>query len=84
MGSPTSVESSLPEVDLQPSQPTQFQFPKCQFGKNEVVNRSFQNQWFERWRWLYYDESPDLAFATRALSSVQPQKHSPSSKQREH
>ena len=62
MASPTSVEFSLPEVDERPNQPMHFKFPKRPFGKTKVVNRSFQNQWFEKWRWLHYDESRDLAF----------------------
>ena len=36
-----------------------FNFPKRQFG---IVNRSFQSQWFQKWRWLHYDKSRDLAY----------------------
>ena len=39
-----------------------FKFPKHHFGKTKVVNRSFQYQWFEKWCWIHYDESHDLAF----------------------
>ena len=53
---------SLPEVDEWPNQPMHFKFLKRQFGKTTVVNRSFQYQWFEKWRWLHYGESHDLVF----------------------
>ena len=54
----------------QPNQPTHFNFPKRKFGKTRVVNRSFQSQWFQKWRWLHYDQSRDLAFRHTCVTSV--------------
>ena len=33
-----------------------FQFPQRKVGKTSIVKRSFQQQWFDRWSWLHYDE----------------------------
>ena len=61
VGEPSS-RSELPDVAERPNQPMKFNFPKRQFGKTKIVNRSFQSQWFQKWRWLHYDESRDLAY----------------------
>ena len=42
--------------------PASYKFPKKSFGKNRVVERSFQASWFQKWKWLHYDESNDLVF----------------------
>ena len=47
---------------MQPHQPRKFSFPKRSFGKSNVVKRSFQATWFDKFAWLHYDESNDLAF----------------------
>ncbi len=43
-------------------QPRSFDFPKRQFGKKNVVLRSFQCGWFDTWPWLHYDEGSDSVF----------------------
>ena len=45
----------------QPHQPKSFEFPKRSFGKTTVVKRSFQASWFDKWPWLHYVESSDVA-----------------------
>ena len=57
-------------VDERPNQPMHFKFPKRQFGKPKVVNRLFQYQWFEKWRWIHYDESRDLAFCHTCIMEM--------------
>ena len=42
-----------------PHQPKKFSFSKRSFGKEEVVQRSFQPKWFDKYNWLHYDESSD-------------------------
>jgi len=66
MASSASLES-VPDVSEKPNQPLDFAFPKRQFGKTKVVNRSFQAQKF---RWLHYDQSRDLAFCHTCVSAV--------------
>ena len=48
---PSVVETALPEIGESPSQPSDFQFPKRQFGKKDVVSRSFQPSWFKLYPW---------------------------------
>ena len=55
VGEPSS-RSELPDVAERPNHLMKFNFPKRQFGKTKIVNRSFQ------WRCLHYDESRDLAY----------------------
>ena len=50
-----------PLVADKPHQPLSFKFSKHKFGKT-IVKRSFQPQWFARWKWLHYDEERNLAF----------------------
>ena len=49
----------LPE---QPHQPKKFKFPSRSFGQKVVKSRSFQAQWFDRFKWLHYDKEMDAAF----------------------
>ena len=44
------------------NQPMHFKFPQWQFEKKKIVKRSFQSQCFNKWQWLHYDETQDLAF----------------------
>ena len=54
---------AVPSVPLTPHQPsTSYKFPKRSFGKNRVVERSFQASWFHKWKWLHYNELDDLVF----------------------
>ena len=59
--SETDLPSSTwitPTIGSSPNQPLK-KFPKSMFGKQ---SRSFQSDWFEKWKWLHYDESSDSAF----------------------
>ena len=62
--------SDLPDVGDEPNQPRCYSFPKRSFGKKSVVYRSFQAAWFDRWRWLHYDCSRDLAFCFTCIKAI--------------
>jgi len=51
-------------------QPTGFKFPLRGFGVKNTVYRSFQPPWFQRWPFLHYDESRDVAFCHVCLLAV--------------
>ena len=55
----TSSSESFP---AEPLQPRSFHFPKREFGEMTVVKRSFNPGWFDRYKWLHYDEAKDAAF----------------------
>ena len=40
-----------------------FIFPKHTFGKNSVVQGSFQHSWFSKWPFLHYNEAEDTVFS---------------------
>ena len=67
-----------PSVAEKPHQPLSFKFPKREFGKKSVVKRSFQPQWFARWKWLHYDEERDLAFCFTCVKAYKENKLHPS------
>ena len=54
--------SRLPDVGEKPNQPQGFSVPKRTYGHKKVTNRAFQQKWFQRWRWLHYDNVGDKAF----------------------
>lgn len=54
-----AAKKTLPE---QPHQPKKFKFPPRSFGQKIVKKRSFQAPWFDRFKWLHYDEEMDAAF----------------------
>ena len=58
---------AVPSVPHQP--PSTYKFPKRIFGKNRVVERSFQASWFQKWKWLHYDEANDLAFCHTCMKA---------------
>ena len=65
---PTSF--SYPQMTVCPDKanlPANFKFPKRHFGKKKLVSRSFQPQWFQKLKWLHYDEARDLAFCSTAV-----------------
>ena len=45
-----------------PHQTRSGSFPSNAFGKTKVVNYSFQNKWFDKYKWLHYDEVQDAAY----------------------
>ena len=62
--------SNMPNIGSKPSQPRHFNFPKRPFGKKNVVYRSFQAVWFDRWQWLHYDCSRDVAFCFTCIKAI--------------
>ena len=50
------------DVPYQAYQPSNFSFPRREFGKSAPVKRSFQASWFNRWKWLHYDVAQDAAY----------------------
>ncbi len=59
------VMEDVPETPHQPS--PSFIFPKRWFGKTNIVKRSFQHCWFEKWPFLHYKESSDVVFCHTCL-----------------
>ena len=57
-----------PFIIEKPQHPLSFKFPKHEFGKN-IVNRSFQAQWFNRWTWLHYEETTDWVFCFTCIKA---------------
>ena len=39
-----------------------FKYPMREFVKTKVVRRSFQDQWYDSFSWLDYDESKDVVY----------------------
>ena len=66
--------TSSSELDLSINQPHYFSFPKRQFGKSKIVYRSFQSQWFHKWKWLHYDAASDAALCYICMNAVQKNK----------
>jgi len=52
------------------NQPANFKFPKHHFGKTKLVSHSFQPQWFQKWKWLQYDEARDLVLCHICSTAV--------------
>ena len=51
-----------------PHQPaTGFSFIKRKFGKRQEVQRSLQGGWFEKWKWLHYNEAEDSVLCFSAV-----------------
>ena len=46
-----------------------FHFPKRSFGRSMVVERTFQQGWFNKWPFLHYDECIDSVFCPVCLMS---------------
>lgn len=62
--------SKMPDIGSKPSQPCQFNFLKRPFGKKNVVYRSFQAAWFDRWQWLHYGCSRDVVFCFTYIKAI--------------
>ena len=53
----------LPDMQDSPHHPAAtFVYLKHEFGKKNIVKRSFQSSWFMRWTWLHYCEDTDVVF----------------------
>lgn len=68
-------KSSAIELPMTPSQPTDIVFRRRPFGKTKIVYRSFQSEWFCRWKWLHYDSSSDLAYCFVCKKAIQSGKY---------
>lgn len=55
-----STTLPTPVVGDEPHQPTSFSFPKKEFEKKQVVERSFQASWFKQHTWPHYNEEQDI------------------------
>ena len=64
------AETSSSELVLPINQLHDFSFPKCQFDKFKIVSRSFQSQWFYKWKWLHYDAASDAALCYIFMNAV--------------
>ena len=58
-------------VPDQAYQPSNFSFPRREFGKNALVKRSFQATWFNRWKWLHYDVAQDAAYCFTCCKALE-------------
>ena len=57
------------EIGENPNHPgPRFKFPSKKFG-NKM--RSAQSSWFQKWRWLHYEESSDKIFCFNCIKAVQ-------------
>ena len=63
---PSDLASDLP---TKTHHPKAFKFPKRNFGKKTVVNRSFQSIWFEKWPWLRYVENDDTVLCITCVQA---------------
>ncbi len=55
---------------ITPHQPADFIFPGRQFGK-ETFSRSFNTNWFDKWRWLHYIEEGDRIVCFSCVKAVE-------------
>ena len=62
--------SKYPAICAKPNQPRHFNFPKRRFGVLKIVSHSFQCQWFNKWKWIHYDEAGDLAFCHVCVTAM--------------
>ena len=56
LNQPLAANACHNQRSLSPNQPVNFKYPKrgCKDS-----NRSFQPQWYKRWKWLHYNELKD-------------------------
>ena len=65
----------LPHIPDHPHHPaTTFIYPKHEFGKKNVVKRSFQPSWFTKWPWLHYCEDIDVVFCCICILALRQKK----------
>jgi len=64
----SKLKLTLADVSEKPTHPqTKFQFPKREFGKKKIVQRSYQADWFITWPWLHYCSTDDVVFFIMAM-----------------
>ena len=51
----SSSRDGVHDVPDQAYQPSNFSFPRREFGKSAPVKRAFQASWLNCWKWLRYD-----------------------------
>ena len=68
--------ASLPSTSCIPDRgdTPDLSFPKRDYGKKTVVKRSFQYQWFSRWKWIHYDIDSDKAYCHTCIRAVKTKK----------
>ena len=64
-------DQAFVNVSDSPYQPKNFKFPAKTFGSKNPTKRSFQTAWFERFKWLHYDERRDAAYCHTCLKALQ-------------
>ena len=53
---PLAANACRNQKSLSPNQPANFKYPERGYKDS---NRSFQPQWYKRWKWLHYNERKD-------------------------
>lgn len=66
------VAEDVPDAPHQPE--AGYQYPKRSFGNKNVVHRSFQQSWFEKWPFLHYKETSDLVYCHTCLKMFKEKK----------
>ena len=56
LNEPLAANACRNQKNLSPNQPVNFKYPKREYKDS---NRSFQPQWYKRWKWLHYNEQKD-------------------------
>ena len=64
----------VPTVPEEPYQPSNYNFPRREFGQKNVVCRSFQSSWFCKWKWLHYESSRDVVYCHTCVTGVKSSK----------
>ena len=65
----SSPDQVFVNVSDSPFQPKNFKFPAKIFGTKNPTKRSFQTAWFERLKWLHYNEKRDAAYCHTCLKA---------------
>ena len=61
----------LPALPDKPYHPgSNFNFPKREFGKKQIVKRCCQLAWFGKWKWLHYSEQDDVVFCHVCVTAL--------------
>ena len=69
------LSDPLPDLPLQPvSPPSNFSFPKRDFGKDKVVKQGCLHSWFSIWPWLYYQARDDVVFCHICVGALKSMK----------
>ena len=59
-----------PEIGDQPYHPRRVSFPKVSFGRSSITVRSFQAVWFDKWKWLHWDNSTESVYSHICLRAL--------------